>query len=161
MKLQQIGFEFEEYNSAEELNASDILLLDKAKQATANAYAPYSNFKVASAARLINGEVITATNQENASYPAGICSERNLLAVASSLYPFVAIETIAITYKNENGESDHPISPCGICRQSLLEYEERMKHPIRLILSGMAGKIFIINAAKSLLPLSFTSSDLK
>jgi cytidine deaminase len=161
MKLRQFDFEYEEYSSAEELNSDDILLLNKAKHAIENAYAPYSNFKVASAARLINGSIITATNQENASFPAGICAERNLLAVASSLYPSTAIETITITYKNENGANNHPISPCGICRQSLLEYEERMKHPIRLILSGIAGKIFIVNSAKSLLPLSFTSNDLK
>jgi len=161
MQSAQILTEYDVYASAEELNGADKMLLNKAKDATALAYAPYSNFKVGAAARLMNGEMITAANQENASFPAGICAERNLLAVASALHPSVAVEAIAISYKNENGESVHPISPCGICRQSLLEYEERMKHPIRLILGGMTGKIYTISSSKSLLPLSFTSDDIK
>lgn len=161
MQHRQLVFEFEIYNSDEELHTADRLLLEKARQVTAFAYAPYSNFNVGCAAKLANGEMITATNQENASSPAGICAERNLLAVAASLYPSVAIETIAISYDNKNGENDHPIFPCGICRQSLLEYEERQNDTIRLILSGQDGKVHIIFSAKALLPLSFSKNDLK
>ena len=112
-------------------------------------------------ARLENGEIVTGSNQENASFPVGLCAERVLLAAASSIYPKVPIETIAISYHNDNGKSDHPISPCGICRQSLLEYESRVNHPIRLILGGMEGKVYVIDNAAMLLPLSFTSEDLK
>ena len=156
MEKSQHTFSFEIFDSINELNNDDVLLLDEAKQATANAYAPYSQFRVSAAARLINGKIITGTNQENASYPVGICAERVLLSVASSLYPNVAIETIAITYINENGKSDHPISPCGICRQSLCEYEQRIKHAIRLILSGSEGKVYVINKASFLLPMAFS-----
>ncbi|MBC7626158.1 hypothetical protein [Ferruginibacter sp.] len=59
------------------------------------------------------------------------------------------------------GESNRPVSPCGMCRQSLAEYEERTKQPIRLILSGMEGKVIIIESAAQLLPLSFGSGDMK
>jgi len=161
MNHQQTGFSFEVYDSVEGLAKTDAHLLELAKAATRNAYAPYSHFNVGAVAALQNGAFVTGTNQENASYPAGICAERVLLSSASSQYPGIAIETIAISYNNENGESNKPVSPCGICRQTLVEYEERLQHPIRLILAGMQGKVFIISKASLLLPLSFGADDLK
>jgi cytidine deaminase len=161
MKEQKYSFSFEVYPSGEALNKQDAALVNEARKVTANSYAPYSNFNVGAAAKLANGKTITGTNQENAAYPVGICAERVLLSVAASLYPNIAIDTIAITYNNENGKSNHPISPCGICRQSLLEYEERVQQPIRLILSGLEGKIYIVKKASQLLPLSFGGDDLK
>ena len=154
-------FSFEVFDSIDELAEEDAFLLNEAKKATAHSYAPYSRFRVAAVAKLANGKIISGTNQENASYPAGICAERVLLSTASSLYPQVAIETIAISYHNENGESDHPVSPCGICRQSLQEYEQRLKSPIRLVLGGMKGKIYIIPHSSLLMPLAFTNTELK
>lgn len=161
MNKEAYQFNYEVYNSVEELNEQDAWLVNEARDVTAAAYAPYSNFNVAAVAKLVNGEIVAGTNQENASYPAGLCAERVLLSSAATLYPGIAIESMAISYNNNNGESNHPISPCGICRQSLVEYEERTKHPIRLILSGMEGKVFVINTAGLLLPLSFGSADLK
>jgi cytidine deaminase len=161
MKEEKYNFSFEVYPSSEALNEQDAALVNKARKITANSYAPYSNFNVGAAATLANGKTVTGTNQENAAYPVGICSERVLLSVAASLYPNIAIDTLAISYNNKNGKSNHPISPCGICRQSLLEYEERVKQPIRLILSGLEGKIYIIKKASHLLPLSFGGDDLK
>jgi cytidine deaminase len=130
---------------------------------TQKAYAPYSNFMVGAAALLNNGQKVYGTNQENASYPVGICAERVLLASASMLQTDEPIKTIAISYNNLSGTggSDRPVSPCGMCRQSLAEYEERVKQPMRIILAGMEGKIMVINAAKELLPYSFGSSDMK
>ncbi|MBS1669776.1 MAG: cytidine deaminase [Bacteroidetes bacterium] len=161
MQVREYTFSFEVFNSIEELTILDSLLLNKAKEATIHAYAPYSKFRVAAAARLGNGEIILGTNQENASYPAGICAERVLLSTSSSIFPSVPIETIAITYKNENGLSNHPISPCGICRQTLQEYEQRQKTSIRLLLGGLEGNIYVISNASLLMPLAFTSNELK
>lgn len=161
MKKEAYQFAYDVYNNVEELQAGDARLVNEAREVTALAYAPYSNFNVGAVAKLANGKTVTGTNQENASYPVGICAERALLASAASIYPNVAIETIAISYNNTTGESNHPISPCGMCRQSLVEYEERVKQPIRLILSGLEGKVIIIEKANSLLPLSFGSIDLK
>ena len=81
--------------------------------------------------------------------------------VCSSLYPGLAIMDMAISYHNELGISDRPIAPCGICRQSLLEYEAVVKHPIRIILAGSQGKVLIISCTKDLLPFAFTSDDMK
>ena len=155
------SFEYEVYESINNLTAADAALLQQAKNVTKDAYAPYSNFYVGAAAILANGEIVCGTNQENASYPVGICSERTLLSVASSLYPNIAINTMAITYDNKNGTSTKPASPCGICRQSLAEFETRVNQPIRLILSGLEGKIYIIPKASYLLPLGFGGDDLK
>jgi len=161
MNKELYQFAYEVYNSVEDLNEQDAWLVNEAREVTANAYAPYSNFNVGAVAKLANGEIVAGTNQENASYPVGICAERVLLASAASLYPNIAIDTIAISYHNINGVSSHPISPCGMCRQSLVEYEERVKQPIRLILSGMDGKVIVVEKANLLLPLSFGSIDLK
>ena len=90
-------------------------------------------------------------------------SERSLLAAAGTLHPNMAITTMAISYENLNkeGGSDHPISPCGMCRQALQEYEDRTGLPIRLILSGQKGSIYIIEKAGHLLPLAFSGNEFK
>ena len=160
MKRQDYHFEFEVYDSIDELTKEDAWLLDHAREVTQHAYAPYSKFLVGAVAKLVNGEIISGTNQENASYPVGICAERVLLSTASSLFPKVAIEAMAISYNNTKGESDQPITPCGICRQSLREFETRTNRSIRLVLGGMHGKVYVIPNANDLLPLSFTAEDL-
>ncbi|RYG40779.1 MAG: cytidine deaminase, partial [Chitinophagaceae bacterium] len=123
MKSQKFEFEYEVLNDADELNAEDAVLLSEARTVTQHAYAPYSRFFVGAAAKLSNGKSITGTNQENASYPVGICAERVLLGTAATMFPGETITTLAISYKSDEVKSDHPISPCGMCRQSLLEYE--------------------------------------
>jgi cytidine deaminase len=161
MKKDEYKFSFDVYDSIEELSEEDAWLLEEAREVTQHAYAPYSHFQVGAIAKMANGEIVAGSNQENASFPVGLCAERVLLASASSLYPKMPIESIAISYQSNNGDSDHPIAPCGICRQSLQEYEMRVGHPIRLILGGMEGKVFIISKASLLLPLAFTSEELK
>lgn len=161
MNKEKYQFSYDVYNSAADLSEADAELVKEAREITTSAYAPYSKFNVGAVARLVNGELIAGTNQENASYPVGICAERVLLSSVATLHPNVAIDTIAISYDNTKGKSDHPISPCGMCRQSLVEYEERMNQPIRLILSGLEGKVIVVEKANLLLPLSFGSIDLK
>lgn len=160
MNKEEFTFTIHVYDSIEELNPEDAKLLIEARNVTRFAYVPYSSFRVGAFAKLKNGKTVSGTNQENASYPAGICAERTLMSTASSLYPGVGIETIAISYHNLNGKSDKPISPCGICRQSFAEFQERTGNPIRIILSGMEGKVQIIENAIYLLPLTFTSKDM-
>lgn len=167
MRSKKISLEFEEYIDDKSLDQESLQLLNEARAATKNTYAPYSNFCVAAAALLSNKslsagkqEIITAANQENASFPAGICAERALLSAIASQFPNATVDAIAISYDNKNGESNHPISPCGICRQSLVEFERRYNHPIKIILAGKTGKVYIIKTAADLLPLAFNSNDL-
>lgn len=160
MKEHKFEFEYEVYNSINELKKEDAELLTRARMVTKQAYAPYSNFFVGAVARLDNGETVAGTNQENASYPVGICAERVLLGSAATLYPGISIDTMAISYDSKEVKSDHPISPCGMCRQSLSEYETRTKKSIRLILAGQEGKIYIVKTISHLLPFAFTSGEL-
>lgn len=161
MKTEEVKFSILLYDSMDELNSEDADLLREARNVTQFAYAPYSNFKVGAFAKLENGKTVSGTNQENASFPAGICAERTLLSTASSLFPGVGIDTIAISYNNLKGKSDRPVSPCGICRQSLVEFQDRTKKQIRIILSGMEGEVQVIENAKDLLPLVFGADDMK
>lgn len=145
------------YGAASELPADDALLLQAALDAAARqSYAPYSHFHVGAAARMASGAIISGSNQENASYPVGICAERTLLSVASSLHPGEAISALAVTAAG----SREPISPCGICRQSLLEFQGRTGQPIRLIMGGSEGPVWVLEDARALLPLAFTTDNL-
>jgi cytidine deaminase len=161
MKENKFEFQYEVYNDTSELNNEDADLLSKARNVTKHAYAPYSNFFVGAVAKLSNGQTVSGTNQENASYPVGICAERVLLGNAATLFPGVSIDTLAISYDSKDVPSDHPVSPCGMCRQALLEYESRTENPIRLILAGQKGKIYIVKTIKFLLPFAFTPDELK
>lgn len=161
MQPTNFQFSYDVYDSIDELDKNDAALLRKAQEVTAFAYAPYSNFRVGATAQLANGQTVSGSNQENASYPVGLCAERVLLASVSSQYPNIPVESMAISYNSETASNDHPIAPCGICRQSLQEYESRMGQPIRLILGGMKGKVYVISSAAMLLPFSFTDEDLK
>ena len=162
MKENKFEFSYKVFSDISELDEKDASLLQKAREITDIAYAPYSRFHVGAVAILTNGEIVAGTNQENASYPVGICAERVLLAAASSNFPGIAVQTMAISYKNISNpsNSNHPVSPCGMCRQALQEFEKRTNHPIRLILAGMEGEIFVIERSSQLLPLGFNSEEL-
>ncbi len=161
MKKETFVVAYEVYDGIEELNEEDAEILRAAQEAVKLSYAPYSHFYVGAAARLNNGQTIRGSNQENASFPVGICSERVLLSSVSSLYPGMPISTMAVSYRSDDAPSDHPISPCGLCRQTLQEYEDRTRQPIRLILAGQTGKVYILPNVTMLLPLSFTPADLE
>ncbi len=157
----EIKFKLEVFDSDEDLSIEDRELLNEARRETKHSYAPYSHFHVAAAALLVNGQRVKGTNQENASFPAGICAERVLMSTAASLYPDTGIKTMAISYDNKYGSSQKPISPCGICRQSLNEFQNRTGQNIRIILAGLSGPVYIIDNAADLLPLVFSADDMK
>ena len=155
MTREQINFDYEVYESSAELSDADRQLLEEAQRATSNAYAPYSEFNVGAAAMMSNGEIVSGGNQENASFPAGLCAEGVTLAIASARFPGLPITNMAISYRTSKLKSNHPIAPCGICRQSLQEFKERTGSSIRLILGGESGKVFIVDDASMLLPFAF------
>ncbi len=158
---QKFEFEYEILEDNGGLSNDDQELLEAAKKATKTAYAPYSNFHVGAAARLSNGQIVIGSNQESASFPVGICAERTLLNSVGSQFPELSITAMAISYQPLNKDSIEPISPCGMCRQSLLDYENRYGAHIKIILSGMSGKVMVIPTAANLLPFGFDGSILK
>lgn len=142
-----------------ELTAADQELLKAAHAAALRAYAPYSNFLVGAALRTTDGAVVTGNNQENASFPAGICAERTALHAAMSLDPKAVIGTIAVVVPSVTGT--RPVSPCGICRQALLEQEVRQgRKPMRVLMGIPNGPVHELQRAGDLLPLSFDASFL-
>lgn len=141
-----------------ELTPRERTLCEAALEATGNAYAPYSRFSVGAALLLANGQVVTGCNQENAAYPSGLCAERVALFYATSRYPGIPVEMIAVTAVYE-GKQVEQISPCGGCRQVMTETEQRYKQPIQLLLYGRE-EIVRLDSAEALLPLSFGARDL-
>lgn len=161
MKRKSISIEFEEYAENEKLPATDLALLNEARQASKLAYAPYSEFKVGAAVLLENGQVVKGSNQENASYPLGLCAERVAIFHANSTFPDLKIVAVAITASATHFITKSPITPCGACRQVIAETENRQNHPIRIIMGGETGSIQITDGIDNLLPLSFTGEKLK
>jgi cytidine deaminase len=157
-EIRNISMSFEVFQNANELEEKDQFLLEKAREAMANAYAPYSDFKVGAAVELDNGIIITGNNQENAAYPSGLCAERTALLYASSQYPHQKIHSIAVITQST---SEEPATPCGACRQSMGEYEIKFKSPIRVIMGSLEGKVVVSTNVESLLPLMFGKDQLK
>lgn len=140
----------------EELSAEERHLVEMAIEATNRSYAPYSRFHVGAALLLNNGAEFIGCNQENAAFPAGLCAERSAIFAAGAQYPDVPVKMIAIAARTPNGELQAaPVSPCGTCRQVLIETETRFKQAIRILLYGR-DCVYVIDGIKSLMPLSFT-----
>ena len=143
----------------DELTEADRQLVDSAIQATSNSYAPYSHFNVGAALRLPDGQIIIGANQENAAYPCGLCAERTAIFAAQAQHPDQPITHIAIAAKNSNGLLASPITPCGQCRQVMLEIEERYHRPLRILLHGTNG-VLVADTAKDLMPLYFVDANM-
>jgi cytidine deaminase len=160
MRSVELTCHFKECDVAE-LSETERDLLEKARQSMQRAYAPYSNFHVGVAVLLENGAVVLGNNQENASYPLGLCAERVAVFAASANYPGIKIKTIALTASSKQMQINKPVTPCGACRQVIAEYEFRDKQPIRMIMAGEKGRVLIVESVKELLPYQFTADDLK
>lgn len=143
----------------DELDDESKLLVNKAMEATNNSYSPYSNFRVGAALKLEDGSVVIGANQENAAFSVTMCAERSAIFNAQSNHPELAITSIAIAARNVEGLVKTPVSPCGSCRQVILEMEHRYKRNIRILLCGKDG-IYVANSIKDLLPLSFVDESM-
>jgi cytidine deaminase len=139
-----------------ELGVAEKKLVDAAKEAVKSAYTPYSHFQVGAAVSLANGEVITGNNQENVAFPSGLCAERTALFYANSRFPDVAVKAIAIAAYTGGDFTEEPVSPCGACRQVILEAQNRYRQPVRILLYGKRG-VYDVERITDLLPLAFGS----
>lgn len=155
-----LNLEYELFNSIDELNPDYKNLYTEAQKACDNAYAPYSNFNVGAAVLLDDNSIITASNQENAAYPSGLCAERSALFFIGSNYK-QKIKAIAVAAKkSELDKFIEDISPCGGCRQVMSEYENKQESKIEFIMPAKNGAFIIVNSVKNFLPFEFSSEIL-
>ena len=160
MKEIKIESTFTVFDNLTELPNDVSYLMQKAIEARQKAYAPYSNFTVGAAILMENKEIVTGSNQENASYPSGLCAERTAIYFAGSQFPNVKIIRMAITAGSKIKPTKEPIPPCGACRQAISEYEVKQNVPIEIYFMGETGKIVKSNSLANLLPLIFDKSFL-
>lgn len=153
----KIEINFKEYNEITALGEQDAELIKIADINLANSYSPYSQFKVSSLILLEGNIQVLGTNQENAAYPSGLCAERVAVFSAKSTYPNKKIEKVIIVTEQGN---EYPFSPCGSCRQALMEYELTQKEPIEVVLKSGNSKIWVFESIKDLLPFAFEAEDI-
>ena len=152
-----INITYQEFDSLNELTKQDIEIVKSAEKNLVNSYSPYSLFKVSSLILFETGETVLGTNQENGAYPSGLCAERVAIFSAKSTYPNKNIDTIVIVTEQGNPT---PFSPCGGCRQVLMEYEMAQKKPIRAILKSGDSKVWIFDSISSFLPFAFNADHI-
>lgn len=155
MKEQILELSYRIY-ALDELPEESRKLVDAALEATQRSYAPYSHFYVGAAVMLDNGIIVTGNNQENVAFPSGLCAERTALFYANAQYPEVPVNALAIVARDSSGKvTQEPISPCGACRQVMLETENRFGKPMQILLTS-AEEVIVVERASALLPLAFS-----
>ena len=132
------------------------VLVKAAIEATKYAYVPYSNFKVGAAILAENGKIYTGCNIENASYSPTNCAERTAIfkAVSEGVTKFKKIAVVG----GPNGNLENYCPPCGVCRQVISEFADK---DFELILGTSENTYAVYNFFEEVLPLSFTSKELK
>jgi cytidine deaminase len=144
----------------EELEPAMRQLVEKAKAMTQYAYCPYSHYHVGAAALLEDGQVVAGNNQENAAYPSGLCAERTTLFAANANNPDTPVVAIAVACYTNGHFTKDAASPCGACRQVMVETEHRYKKPMKVLLYG-EDMCYVFNRAADLLPLNFDADNLE
>lgn len=149
-----------QYCQFDELSEEDQELVSMAREATQNSYAKYSRFYVGAALRLQDGRIVRGANQENAAFPSGLCAERTAIFAAQANYPEQPIIALAIAARNDHGFTQEPVTPCGSCRQVMLEIEDRYQSPVRMLLYGTQG-IYVLKSTRDLMPLCFVDENMR
>ncbi|MDQ3142326.1 MAG: cytidine deaminase [Bacteroidota bacterium] len=155
MTLQSIHIQYQSYEKGVELGKEQLNVLHQSIKAAEKAYAVYSEFRVGAAVELENRSIVLGCNQENASYPCGLCAERVALFNVGINFHKQKIKRIAVSVLNELPESMWPPSPCGACRQVMSEFEYNNLDPIEIILGHPNHRTFVFSSVLDLLPFSF------
>ena len=155
MRKEQFVCPYEVYDTIEELPQPDAELMRRAHEAARSAYAPYSQFHVGAAVRLVNGAIVLGNNVENAAYPSGLCAERVAMFSAMAQYPGVPFEALAVTAHSDTKTIDEPVAHCGACRQVMVEVEQVSKRPLRVLCQGDTGAVMVFDGIESLMPFIF------
>ena len=151
----EIVVQYEDVESWRLLAERDQLLVSKAYDIAKNAYAPYSEFHVGAAVELTNGQIVLGSNQENIAFPSGLCAERVALFFAGANFPQEEVKTICVVAKGDLLPFDNLLTPCGACRQVMLETEIRQSIQYRIILVSQNERTVIFKSANDLLPFAF------
>ena len=155
MKNLDVNIQIKEFQM-DELSKVDRAMVDIAIECTKSSYAKYSQFHVGASILLANKAIIRGCNQENAAFPAGICAERSAIFAAGAQFPDQPVKILAIAARDHSGElTEEPVSPCGTCRQVMIETETRFNTPIHILLYGKR-RVYVIDGIRNLMPLSFT-----
>jgi cytidine deaminase len=155
VKKELIQIEYKTFNSIEELSSEYQKLWSAALGARQFSHSPYSNFTVGAAIELENGDFITGTNQENASFPAGLCAERTAMYRAGIQSPDQKFKRIAIAASRRDADQLASAPPCGGCRQVMLEFEKRHQKGFEILFMNADGKYILIEKPTDLFPFSF------
>ncbi|HAA17062.1 MAG TPA: cytidine deaminase [Cytophagales bacterium] len=159
--MAEIILSYQEYPTKQDLPPHLQTLLDQAQEACNKAYAPYSHFYVGAAVALANGEIMQGCNQENSALPAGLCAERTAFYATGVQHPGVLIQSVAITAcRDKTNPEPVAVTPCGGCRQVMMEFEERQKSPIQLLMHSFSGSYLLIPSVTSLLPFNFSQQHM-
>jgi cytidine deaminase len=159
MTKKTINIAYDAFTTLDELSKTDVALIEKAIDIAKKSYSPYSNFPVGAAVLLDSGAVFGGNNQENMAYPSGTCAERTVLNYVHANFPNSKIKVIAITALQSHAPI--PVTPCGFCRQVMVELEQKQGEKIKVILHKIDGATFVFESALSLLPLAFEDAFLK
>lgn len=149
----RITYEFHVH--ASELSAEDQGYVQQAREVAKKAHAPYSQFYVGACTVLENGEIVLGSNQENIAFPSGLCAERVALFYAGANFPGVSVRKIVIVANGELIAKDAVLSPCGSCRQVMLETQNRQKEPFQIYLVGQDDSVHVFSSIFDLMPLAF------
>lgn len=138
------------------LTSSEALVLAEARKAALKAHAPYSRFFVGAAVQLESGEIVAGSNQENASYPSGMCAERVVLNFVGATHPEAKIKTLCIAVVSKFKDAERVYAPCGGCRQVISESQARQNNePIEIIFEGPGDQLTRCSGIEHLLPFTF------
>jgi cytidine deaminase len=159
MKKKSLNIHYLCFHTPDELDDKANALIEAAHHAMKKAYSPYSEFQVGAALMLDDGSIVEGNNQENAAYPSGLCAERVALFYAGAQYPDKKVISIAVMANNLKVQGfSEIVSPCGACRQVMVETQSRQNTGVRVILASINGSGIIFENVDGLMPFAF---DLK
>ncbi|GLR46943.1 cytidine deaminase [Sphingomonas astaxanthinifaciens] len=142
---------------------TDEQLIAAARAAALKAYAPYSGFSVGCAILSVDGAVVTGANMENACYRLGLCAEQSALTAAQHEFGLDKVARIAVAGGNGSGDSlsgEQPVTPCGGCRQALLEAAQLGNRDLEIVCSSGDGQTVERHRLSELIPHGFGPASL-
>jgi cytidine deaminase len=135
---------------------TDEQLLGLARAAAAKAYAPYSRFHVGCAIESVDGDVVTGANMENACYRLGICAEQSALTAAQHQFGLDKVARLAVV----GGSGDMVCTPCGGCRQAILEAAQLAGRDVEILCGNGDGSAIERHTIEKLIPFGFGPANL-